>query len=61
MPIFKVMFIESNPVPVKTALAMTGMIEEVYRLPMAPMSKANRAKLEDVLAETGVLAMAAKA
>lgn len=61
MPIFKAMFIESNPVPVKTALAMTGMIEEVYRLPMAPMSKANRAKLEEVLAEAGVLAMAAKA
>ncbi len=61
MPIFKVMFIESNPVPVKTALAMIGMIEEVYRLPMAPMSKANRTKLETVLAEAGVLAMAAKA
>jgi 4-hydroxy-tetrahydrodipicolinate synthase len=55
------MFIESNPVPVKTALAMTGMIEEVYRLPMAPMSKTNRAKLEQVLAEAGILAMAAKA
>jgi 4-hydroxy-tetrahydrodipicolinate synthase len=60
-PIFKAMFIESNPVPVKTALAMTGMIEEVYRLPMAPMSKTNRAKLEQVLAEAGILAMAAKA
>jgi len=60
-PIFKVMFIESNPVPVKTALALTGMIEEVYRLPMAPMSKANRAKLEQVLTEAGIIAMAAKA
>jgi 4-hydroxy-tetrahydrodipicolinate synthase len=60
-PIFKAMFIESNPVPVKTALALTGMIEEVYRLPMAPMSKANRVKLEQVLADAGILAMAAKA
>lgn len=60
-PIFKVMFIESNPVPVKTALALIGMIEEVYRLPMAPMSKDNRAKLEQVLTEAGVLGMAAKA
>ncbi|MEO6724054.1 MAG: 4-hydroxy-tetrahydrodipicolinate synthase [Blastocatellia bacterium] len=60
-PIFKAMFIESNPVPVKTALALTGIIEEVYRLPMAPMSKANRAKLEQVLTEAGILAMAAKA
>lgn len=60
-PIFKAMFIESNPVPVKTALAMIGMIEEVYRLPMAPMSKVNRLKLEHVLTEAGVLAMAATA
>lgn len=60
-PIFKAMFIESNPVPVKTALALIGLIEEVYRLPMAPMSKANRAKLEEVLTDAGILAMAAKA
>lgn len=60
-PIFKAMFIESNPIPVKAALAMTGMIEEVYRLPMTPMSQANRARLEQVLTETGVLAKAAKA
>ncbi|MFN0110340.1 MAG: 4-hydroxy-tetrahydrodipicolinate synthase [Blastocatellia bacterium] len=60
-PIFKAMFIESNPIPVKAALAMTGMIEEVYRLPMTPMGQANRIKMEQVLAETGVLAKAAKA
>ncbi len=60
-PIFKAMFIESNPIPVKAALAMTGMIEEIYRLPMTPISQANRAKLEQVLTETGVLAKAAKA
>lgn len=59
-PIFKVMFIESNPIPVKAALAMTGMIEEVYRLPLTPMSKANRAKLEEVLTEAGVLAKVSK-
>lgn len=60
-PIFKAMFIESNPIPVKAALAMTGMIEEVYRLPMTPMGQANRIKLEQVLTETGVLAKAATA
>jgi len=60
-PIFKAMFIESNPIPVKAALAMTGMIEEVYRLPMTPISTTNRAKLEQVLTEAGVLAKAAKA
>jgi len=60
-PIFKAMFIESNPIPVKAALAMTGMIEEVYRLPLTQISQANRARLEQVLSEAGVLAMAAKA
>jgi len=60
-PIFKTMFIESNPIPVKAALAMTGMIEEVYRLPLTPISQANRTKLEQVLSEAGVLGKAAKA
>ncbi len=59
-PIFKAMFIESNPIPVKAALAMTGMVEEVYRLPLTPMSKVNRAKLEEVLTEAGVLAKVSK-
>jgi len=56
VPIFKALFIESNPIPVKAALAMIGMIEEVYRLPLVPISKANRAKLEQVLNEAGVIA-----
>jgi len=54
-PIFKAMFIETNPIPVKAALAMIGMIEEVYRLPLVPMSTANRAHLEKVLTESGQL------
>lgn len=58
-PIFKAMFIESNPIPVKAALAMTGMIEEVYRLPLVPLAQANRVKLEQVLTEAGVIAKAA--
>lgn len=60
-PIFKTMFIESNPIPVKAALAMTGMIEEVYRLPLTQISDASRAKLERLLSESGLLTMAAKA
>jgi 4-hydroxy-tetrahydrodipicolinate synthase len=59
-PVFKVLFIESNPIPVKAALAMIGMIEEIYRLPLVPMSTANRRKLEQVLTESGVLTKAAK-
>jgi 4-hydroxy-tetrahydrodipicolinate synthase len=48
-------FIESNPMPVKAVLAMMGKIEEVYRLPMVPMKKETRAKLEAIAAEAGLL------
>jgi 4-hydroxy-tetrahydrodipicolinate synthase len=54
LPLMQVNFIETNPVPVKAALAMMGMIEEVYRLPMVPMKPENRAKLEKVLAAQGL-------
>ncbi|MBO0860648.1 MAG: 4-hydroxy-tetrahydrodipicolinate synthase [Chloracidobacterium sp.] len=60
MPIFKAMFIESNPIPVKAALAMTGMIEEVYRLPLTPMNPSNRARLEQILTDAGALTKASK-
>ena len=43
--LFKDLFIESNPIPVKAAMAMLGMIEEEYRLPLCPLSDANREKL----------------
>ncbi|MFN7947218.1 MAG: 4-hydroxy-tetrahydrodipicolinate synthase [Blastocatellia bacterium] len=55
-PLFKALFIESNPIPVKAAMAMNGLLEEVYRLPLVPMSEANRKKLQQVMAETGVTA-----
>lgn len=48
-PLFKILFIESNPGPVKVALAMMGLIEEEYRLPLVPMAAANREKLKTVL------------
>ena len=48
-------FVETSPIPVKAALAMMGMIEEVYRLPLVPMKAENRAKLENVLAAQGLL------
>ena len=55
LPLMQVNFIETNPIPVKAALAMMGMIEEVYRLPLVPMKPENRAKLEKVLAVQGLL------
>jgi len=54
-PVFKDLFIETNPVPTKAALAMMGLIEEEYRLPLVPMAAANRAKLAKVLKACGVL------
>ncbi len=43
--LMNVNFIETNPIPVKAALAMMGLIEEQYRLPLVPMAEANREKL----------------
>jgi 4-hydroxy-tetrahydrodipicolinate synthase len=56
LPLMQANFIETSPTPVKAALAMMGMIEEVYRLPMVPMRPENRQKLEQVLASQGLLA-----
>jgi 4-hydroxy-tetrahydrodipicolinate synthase len=55
LPLMQVNFIETNPIPVKAALALMGLIEEVYRLPLVPMKAENRAKLERVLAARGLL------
>lgn len=52
-PLFKDLFIETNPVPVKAALAMMGRIEETYRLPLAPMADHNRATLRKTLMALG--------
>ena len=51
MPLLLVNFIESNPIPVKSAMAALGLLEEVYRLPMVPPREASRAKIRQVLAE----------
>jgi len=54
-PLFKDLFIETNPVPVKAALAMMGMMEEEYRLPLVPMSAKNRETLRATLKAQGTL------
>jgi len=48
-PVFKAMFVETNPIPIKAALAMTGMIENELRMPLMPLSEANRAPLADLI------------
>ena len=54
-PIFKDLFIETNPTPVKAALAMMGVVAEEYRLPLVPMAAANRDKLAKTLKACGVI------
>jgi 4-hydroxy-tetrahydrodipicolinate synthase len=54
-PVFKDLFLETNPVPVKAALAMMGLIAEEYRLPLVKMSDANRARLKATLKACGLL------
>ena len=54
-PLFKDLFIETNPVPVKAALAMMGIVEESYRLPLVPMAAKNREALKKTLKACGVL------
>ncbi len=54
-PLFKDLFIETNPVPVKAALAMMGMIEEDCRLPLVAMSGKNKELLKGTLKAVGVL------
>ena len=48
-------FMEINPVPVKTALGMMGLISPEVRLPLSPLSEGNRARLRDILAEYHLL------
>src|SRR6202012_5255419 len=54
-PLFKDLFIETNPLPVKAALAMMGMMQEEFRLPLVPMTVKNRNTLRTTLKLCGVL------
>jgi 4-hydroxy-tetrahydrodipicolinate synthase len=45
------LFIETNPIPVKTACALLGLCSAEMRLPLTPMSEGNLAKLKQVLAD----------
>ncbi len=55
LKISNAMFIETNPVPVKTAVALMGKASDEVRLPLAPMSDANRAKLAAIMKEYGLI------
>src|SRR5438876_7301807 len=61
LPLMQANFIESSPLPVKAVLAMMGKIEEVYRLPLLPMRRDTRNRLQKVAAEAGLIAKPAAA
>ena len=50
MPLMSANFVESNPIPVKAAMAAMGLLEEVYRLPMVPPSEPSRSRILNALA-----------
>jgi len=54
-PLMEVNFIETNPIPVKSALALMGLCEPVFRLPLVPPKSDNLAKIRNVLESTGLL------
>ncbi len=55
LPLMAVNFVESNPIPVKAAMARMGLLEERYRLPLVPPRPESRAKVEQVLADLGLI------
>ena len=56
LPLMQANFMESSPMPVKAVLAMMGRVEEAYRLPMVPVRRDTRSKLQKIAAEAGLVA-----
>ncbi len=54
-PLFKQLFIETNPIPVKAAMAMAGLIRDELRLPLVPLTRQPRVLLRRTLTECGIL------
>ncbi|HEX3746274.1 MAG TPA: 4-hydroxy-tetrahydrodipicolinate synthase [Bryobacteraceae bacterium] len=54
LALMNVNFVESNPIPVKAAMGLMGLLDPVYRLPICPPSAANLAKIEKVLEAVGL-------
>ncbi|MGH8596770.1 MAG: 4-hydroxy-tetrahydrodipicolinate synthase, partial [Gammaproteobacteria bacterium] len=55
LPLMEINFIESSPGPVKAAMAMMGLLEENFRLPLVPIQEQSRARIREVIAELGLL------
>ena len=55
LPLLQVNFVEANPLPVKSAMAMMGLLEETFRLPMCPPTTASKDKIRSVLHQMQLL------
>lgn len=55
LALMEVNFVESNPIPVKAAMARMGLLEPVWRLPLVPPSAGNMGRIEQVLSQTGLI------
>jgi 4-hydroxy-tetrahydrodipicolinate synthase len=55
LPLMNINFVESNPIPVKAAMGLMGLLDPVFRLPLVPPAAANLAKIEGVLDKLGLL------
>jgi 4-hydroxy-tetrahydrodipicolinate synthase len=55
LPLMEINFIESSPGPVKAAMAMMGLLEENFRLPLVPIQEKSRARIHEVITELGLL------
>ena len=55
LPLARAAFLETNPIPIKEAMAMAGMLEPEFRLPMCRMSDGNREKLRTILQPYGLI------
>ncbi|MFH1858640.1 MAG: 4-hydroxy-tetrahydrodipicolinate synthase [Candidatus Omnitrophota bacterium] len=58
LPLCKILFVETNPIPVKSAMELLGMIKGELRLPLCPMSEGNAALLKKALVDYGLLSAA---
>lgn len=55
LPLFRAIFVETNPIPIKAALALKGMVAENYRLPMCPPAPKSRERIAAVLRDLRLL------
>jgi 4-hydroxy-tetrahydrodipicolinate synthase len=58
LPLMEVNFIESSPGPVKAAMAMLGLLDENFRLPLVPITEKSRTRVREVITELGLIGTA---